>query len=160
MGVALIATAILMALRQLGMIDILGADNTATGLSGIRLIIGVVGNFIFGALMTVGCGLYAPCMAMVYMLGMSPLVAFPIMMGSCAGLMPAASINFIRTGDYARKLSLGLGIGGVVGVFIAFTFVKSLNLDILVFLIVLVVLYTGATYIKKGLSKEPEQKTA
>lgn len=155
MGVALVVTAVLMGLRQAGLIDMLGTDNTATGLTGARLIVGIVGNFVFGALMTIGCGLYAPCMAMVYMLGMSPLVAFPIMMGSCAGLMPAASINFIRTGDYARKLSLGLGIGGVVGVFIAYTFVKNLNLDILVALIVLVVLYTGFTYIKKGLSKEP-----
>lgn len=46
--------------------------------------------------MTVGVGLYAPCMAMVYMLGMTPLAAFPIMMCSCAGLQPVASINFIR----------------------------------------------------------------
>ena len=84
MGVCLIVTAFLMASGQLGWLKALGAGNEAVGLTGIKLIIGIVGNFILGALMMAGVGLYAPCMAMVYMLGLSPLVAFPIMMGSCA----------------------------------------------------------------------------
>jgi uncharacterized membrane protein YfcA len=81
MGFALVVTAILMLLAQLGLMP--GGGN-ATGLTGAKLVIGVVGNFILGALMTAGVGLYSPCMAMVYFLGMSPTVAFPIMMGSCA----------------------------------------------------------------------------
>lgn len=150
MGWALIATAVLMALRQTGMINLLGAGNTATALTGGRLLIGVVGNFIFGALMTIGVGLYAPCMAMVYMLGLNPLVAFPIMMGSCAGLMPVASINFIKSGDYARKVSLAITVCGVFGVFIAAKFVTGLNLDILTWIIIVVIIYTGVTYIRKS----------
>lgn len=153
MGWALIATAVLMALRQTGMINLLGAGNTATALTGGRLLIGVVGNFIFGALMTIGVGLYAPCMAMVYMLGLNPLVAFPIMMGSCAGLMPVASINFIKSGNYARKVSLAITIFGVFGVVIAAKFVTGLNLDILTWIIIVVIVYTGITYIRKSRSK-------
>lgn len=80
MGLALIVTAILMGLKQAGMLDLLGSGNEATALTGLKLIIGVIGNFLLGALMTIGVGLYAPCMALVYMLGLSPLVAFPIMM--------------------------------------------------------------------------------
>lgn len=150
MGWALIATAVLMALRQTGMINLLGAGNTATALTGGRLLIGVVGNFIFGALMTIGVGLYAPCMAMVYMLGLNPLVAFPIMMGSCAGLMPVASINFIKSGNYARKVSLAITVCGVFGVVIAAKFVTGLNLDILTWIIIVVIIYTGVTYIRKS----------
>ncbi|MEO1770784.1 sulfite exporter TauE/SafE family protein [Candidatus Enterococcus ferrettii] len=153
MGWALIATAVLMALRQTGMINLLGAGNTATALTGGRLLIGVVGNFIFGALMTIGVGLYAPCMAMVYMLGLNPLVAFPIMMGSCAGLMPVASVNFIKSGDYARKVSLAITVCGVFGVFIAAKFVTGLNLDVLTWIIIVVIIYTGITYIRKSLKK-------
>jgi len=41
-------------------------------------------------------GLYAPCMILVSLLGMSPITAFPIMMGSCAFLMPVAGVQFIR----------------------------------------------------------------
>ncbi len=115
MGIALIVTAGLMALKQLGLLDLLGTGNSLTGLTGIKLIIGIVGNFILGALMTIGVGLYAPCMALVYMLGLNPLVAFPIMMASCAGLMPVAGVNFIKTGDYARKVSLAITMVGSLG---------------------------------------------
>ncbi|WP_407855358.1 TSUP family transporter [Enterococcus hailinensis] len=151
MGWALIVTAVLMFARQQGWIDILGADNTATALTGIKLIIGVVINFFLGALMTIGVGLYAPCMAMVYMLGLSPLVAFPVMMGSCAGLMPIASINFVKTGDYARKVSLAITIGGILGVIIAAKFVTGLNLELLTYIIIVVIIYTGITYIRKSM---------
>lgn len=154
MGIALIITAVLMGLKQLGMLDLLGKGNEATGLAGIALIIGIVGNFILGALMTIGVGLYAPCMAMIYMLGMSPLVAFPIMMASCAGLMPVASAEFIKSKNYSRKGALGLTIGGIIGVIIAATLVKSMNLDILTVIIILVVIYSGVTYVIKGLKKD------
>gem|GEM_PF-213454 len=121
-GWALLITAILMLLRQTEVIALLGKGNTAMGLSGGKLVIGIIGNFLFGALMTVGVGLYAPCMAMVYMLGMTPLAAFPIMMCSCAGLQPVASINFIREKAYSRKIALAITIGGIPGVIIASQF--------------------------------------
>lgn len=149
-GIALIITAILMIARQMGWLDVLGVGNTATSLSGFKLIIGVIGNFILGMLMTIGVGLYAPCMALVYMLGLSPLVAFPIMMGSCAGLMPVASVNFIKTGDYARKVSFGITLGGLVGVFVAAKFVTSMDLSILTWIIIVIVIYTGTSYIVKS----------
>lgn len=150
MGWALIATAVLMACKQLWLLDMLGTGNTATSLVGVKLVIGIIGNFIFGGLMTIGVGLYAPCMAMVYMLGLNPLVAFPVMMGSCAGLMPVASINFIKAGTYSRKVSLGITIGGIVGIIIAVNFLKGLNIDILSWIIVVVIIYTGFTYIQKS----------
>ena len=150
MGLALIVTAILMTLKQTGMINILGEGNVATGLTGVKLIIGIVGNFALGALMTMGVGLYAPCMAMVYMLGLSPLVAFPIMSASCAALMPVASINFIKTNEYARKLSLGITIGGIIGVIIAAKFVTGLDITALTLIVIVVIIFTGLTYLQKS----------
>ncbi|EMF0435334.1 sulfite exporter TauE/SafE family protein [Enterococcus hirae] len=151
MGLALIVTAILMGLKQAGMLDLLGSGNEATALTGLKLIIGVIGNFLLGALMTIGVSLYAPCMALVYMLGLSPLVAFPIMMASCAGLMPVASGNFIKSGDYTRKVSLAITIGGVIGVIIAVKFVTSLDLNMLTWVIIAVIIYSGITYMRKGM---------
>ena len=49
--------------------------------------------------MTLGIGLYAPCLVLVSLLGMSPSTAFPIMMGSCAFLMPTAGIRFVKRGQ-------------------------------------------------------------
>ena len=106
LGIALLITALLMLGKQLGLMAFLGTGNTAMGLEGVKLIVAIVLNLIFGALMTIGCGLYAPCMAMVYLLGLNPIVAFPVMMGSCAALMPVASKEFIVAGSYARKVSV------------------------------------------------------
>lgn len=147
MGFALAVTAVLMLLAQL---ELMPGGGNATGLTGVKLIIGVVGNFILGALMTAGVGLYSPCMAMVYFLGMSPDVAFPIMMGSCALLMPTASVKFIKEGTYARKTSLFITIGGVIGVIIAAYFVKSMPMEILRWVVIVVIAYTSVTMLKKA----------
>lgn len=154
MGFALAVTAILMALKQLEILDLLGEGNEALGLTGGLLVVAVVGNFILGALMTAGVGLYAPCMAMVYMLGLNPLVAFPIMMTSCSALMPVASVEFIRTGTYSRKGAIGLTLGGIVGVIIAVNLVKDMNLDVLTWIIIAVVIYTAITMLIAGYRKE------
>ncbi|GAA0705837.1 TSUP family transporter [Paraclostridium ghonii] len=147
MGFALVVTAILMLLAQL---KLMPGGGTATGLTGMKLVIGIVGNFILGALMTAGVGLYSPCMAMVYFLGMSPTVAFPIMMGSCALLMPTASVKFIKEGTYAKKTSLFITIGGIIGVIIAANFVSSMPMDILRWVVIVVIAYTSVTMLKKA----------
>src|SRR6056297_189662 len=157
MGVALLVTAFLMVSGQMGWMPVGGE---AIGLTGIKLVIGVVGNFILGALMTAGIGLYAPAMALVYVLGMSSRVAFPIMMGSCAFLMPVASIKFVKEAAYDRKASLGITIGGIVGVIIATQIVKSLPLNILTWLVVGVVTYTGSTMLKAAFENDSSQKKA
>jgi uncharacterized membrane protein YfcA len=151
MGVALAITATLMLLAQLGLMP---GGGDSIGLTGIKLAIGVVGNFILGALMTAGVGLYSPCMAMIYFLGMSPDVAFPIMMGSCAVLMPVASIKFIKEDAYAKKTSLFITLGGIIGVFIAAFLVKSLPLNVLKWLVIFVIAYTSITMLKKAFSSK------
>lgn len=153
MGFALLITAFLMFAKKMGWLALLGEHNTAVSLTGIALITGIVGNFIFGALMMAGVGLYAPCLAMVSLLGLNPKVAFPIMMGSCAALMAMGSPKFIKEGLYPRKGTLGLAIGGVVGVFVGYQFVQSLSVDNLIWIIIVVVIYTGISMLRKGLKK-------
>jgi uncharacterized membrane protein YfcA len=140
MAIALLITATFFVLRLLKLVPP-GADTL--GLTGLSLFIGIIGNAFLGALMTVGVGLYAPCMAMVGMLGMNAKTAFPIMMGSCAVLMPVASLRFMRTGKYAKQAALGLAIGGIPGVLIAAFIVKELPLDWLKWIVVAVILYTA-----------------
>lgn len=159
MGVALVLTAILMVMKQMGLMDALGAGNTAIGLHGTNLVIAVVVNFILGVMMTAGVGLYAPCMALVYMLGMKPDVTFPIMMTSCAVLMPVACHAFIKSGDYNRHASMGITIGGIIGVAVAAFLVKSMPMGILTWLIVIVVTYTGVSMFIQGVKeKEPKNE--
>jgi uncharacterized membrane protein YfcA len=140
MGIALIITAGFMVAVNMEWIK---GGGTAIGLSGYKLVFAVAVNFLLGALMTAGIGLYAPCMAMVFSLGLSPQVAFPIMMGSCAFLMPPASIKFIKEGAYNRKAAFSMAIPGIVAVFIAAFIVKSLPLASLRWLVIVVILYTA-----------------
>ena len=140
MGIALIAAASLMLMSQLGIVP---GGGDAIGLTGTRLWIGIGGNFVLGVLMMLGIGLYAPCMILVYLLGMRPTAAFPIMMGSCAFLMPFSSLRFVSTNTYDRQAALGLALGGLPAALIAGLIVKSLPLGAVRWLVVVVVFYTA-----------------
>jgi uncharacterized membrane protein YfcA len=122
----------------------------ALGLSGTSLAIGVGGNFVLGALMTLGIGLYAPCMILVALLGMNAKTAYPIMMGSCAFLMPAASVRFVRSGRYDLRAALGLTLAGTPGSIIAGLVVKELPLTWAKWLVVIVVVYTSLVMLRSA----------
>jgi uncharacterized membrane protein YfcA len=119
-------------------------------LNGSLFLLGLVGNFFLGALMTIGIGLYAPCMILVSMLGMNPKAAFPIMMGSCAFLMPIASARFIRERAFDLRTSIGLLLGGVPAALIAGLIVKELPLTVVKWIVVVVVLYTAVTLLRSA----------
>ena len=153
MGAALMAAAAFMLMRQFSVFPV-GSDEI--GVRGLKLVIAVAGNFALGALMTLGIGLYAPCMVLVSLLGMSEKTAFPIMMGSCAFLMPVGSLRFIREQSYSLRVALGLAIGGVVGSIVAGVFVKSLDLNTVRWLVIVVVLYTAASMLMSAFSKDQE----
>ncbi len=140
MGIALLLAAALMLGKQL---DLLPHGSNSLGVLGARLAIALVGNFALGALMTLGIGLYAPCMVLVTLLGMNPKVAFPIMMGSCAFLMPVGSIRFIRKQAYAPRAAIGLALGGIPAVLLAAFVVKSLPLSAVFWLVICVATYTA-----------------
>jgi uncharacterized membrane protein YfcA len=151
MGFALLASGALMLAR---VVKLLPAGGEAVELSGGLLAVGLAGNFMFGALMTIGIGAYAPIMILVSMLGMDPTTAFPIMMGSCAFLMPVASTQFVRHGAYALRPALGLALGGMPAVLAAAFIVKSMSLDTVRILVVLVVGYTAVTLLRAAVREQ------
>jgi uncharacterized membrane protein YfcA len=146
MGVLLFAAATIIAIRQLRLVP----GGTAIGVEGAALAVAVAGNFVLGALMTLGIGLFAPCMILISLLGMDPKTAFPIMMGSCGFLMPVAGLRFVGTGRYDLRAALGLSAGGVPGVLIAAYIVKSLPLKVMQWLIVAVVIYTAIAMLRSA----------
>lgn len=154
-AIALIATVFILILGQL---NLMPSGGEALGLEGGKLAIGIVGSFILGALMTAGIGFYAPCMAMIALLGMNPMTSFPIMAGACGCLGPIASIKFIKEEAYAKEISVGIAIGGVVGSALAIMFVSSLPVYWLKWLVVLVCLYTSVIMFKQAKSKNVEDE--
>ncbi|MGH9816456.1 MAG: permease, partial [Candidatus Acidiferrales bacterium] len=117
--------------------------------------LGLAGNFALGALMTLGIGLYAPCLILVSLLGMSPAAAFPIMMGSCAFLMPVGGIRFIKEGSYAPWTAVVMSIAGIPAVLIAAKIVGSMDLTTLRWLVLVVVLYTAALMLRSAFTEKP-----
>jgi uncharacterized membrane protein YfcA len=147
MGMALLIAGSVFAARNLGALP---GGGTAMSLAGWKFGLAVGINFVLGALMSAGIGLYAPCMITLALLGMHPIAAFPIMMGACALLQPVASLRFFQTGAFAWGPSLGLAFGGVVGVLIAAYIVKSLPLDTLRWLVVVVIAYAAFAMLRSA----------
>jgi uncharacterized membrane protein YfcA len=147
MGLCLIGFAVVLLLM---VFNLMPGGGTSIELTGTKLWIGVAGNLALGALMTLGIGLYAPCLILVSLLGMDPIAGFPIMMGSCAFLMPVASARFIQRTAFDPRAILGLMIGGIPAVLIAFYIVKSLPLTPLRWLVIAVVIYTSVTLLRSA----------
>jgi uncharacterized membrane protein YfcA len=147
MGGALTAAAIIFLMQNL---KVLPAGGNALGLTGGLLATGIAINFCLGALMTIGIGLYAPAIIMISLLGMNPRSAFPIMMGSCAFLMPIASVRFVKFDAYAFKAAIGLTIGGIPGVVIAAYIVKSMPLEAVKWLVIAIVAYAAFTMLRSA----------
>ncbi len=140
-----------------GFLKLMPVGGEAIGLTGWNLALIIVMSFIFGALQTAGVGFYAPCMAMVYMLGLHPQTAFPIMMTATAMLMVAGSGRFIKENAYDRKTAISLSIAGVVGVFLAAFVIKSLPLIVLKWVVCVVVIYTSIWMFISAARKDDEK---
>jgi uncharacterized membrane protein YfcA len=157
MGLALLVAATLFLMT---IFKIAPGAGEALALSGTLLGVGLVGNFVLGALMQVGVGLYGPCLILVSLLGMNPQAAFPIMMGSCAFLMPVGSLRFIREQSYSLRNSIGLAVGGVFGSYIAAKFFESLDIRTVRWLVIVVVVYTAITMLLSARSERTAAATA
>jgi len=157
MGIALLTAAFFFLATNLN-ISLVPAG-TALVLHGWKLWAGIAGDFVLGALMTLGIGLFAPCMILVSLLGMDPKAAYPIMMGSCAFLMPVASVRFIRLDRYSARPALGLALGGLPGVLIAALIVKVLPLYWVRWLVVVAVTYASVTMLRSAMQERSQRAT-
>jgi len=157
MGLALLTAAFFFLVTNLN-ISLVPAG-TALVLHGWKLWAGIAGDFVLGAFMTLGIGLFAPCMILVSLLGMDPKAAYPIMMGSCAFLMPVASVRFIRRDRYSARPALGLALGGLPGVLIAALIVKELPLYWVRWLVVVAVTYASVTMLRSAAQKRSQRAT-
>lgn len=155
MGIALLVAATLFVLANLQLIP---GGGEASQLTGGVLFFAVIINFVLGALMTLGIGLYAPCLILCSLLGMNPAAAFPIMMGSCAFLMPSAGLRFIARDRYSLGASLGLALGGIPALLIAAYIVHSLPLMWLRWLVVVVVLIAATMMLRSALTSSAPRR--
>ena len=149
MGSALLVAATLMLITQIQALTgsrILPLGGEALGVRGVLLLVAVVGNFMLGALMTLGIGLYAPVHDPGQPARHEPHGRLPDHDGLVR--VPDASRQpafHPREAPTACRSALGLAIGGIPGVLVAALIVVSMNLATVRWLVIVVVLYTAVT---------------
>ncbi len=150
-GVALLIAAALFAGKNL---NLLPAGGAALSLPLSLTIAAIALHFVMGALMTAGIGLYAPSLALLSLMGLDPLAAFPIMMGCCAFLMPSAGFRFLQSERIDHKMVLAMALGGVPAVLFAAFVVKELPMDILRWLVVVIVIYAALVMLRSAFAND------
>ena len=106
-----------------------------------------------GALVTLGIGNYAPSLVVFSLLGMDPRAAFPIMAGSALSLQRSPESDSSARAAFIGALALGLAVGGIPGVVVAAWLVKSLPLEALRWLVLVVATYAAVTLLRAGISR-------
>ena len=155
MGVALLIAAGFFAMTALG---VLPPSGTAMGLSGWRFAVAVLANFVLGALMCIGIGNYAPSMVLLGLLGMHPIAAYPIMIGSDGVLIPVAALGFLRSGRFSHGCALGLTLGGLLGTLCAFPLVNLIgkHLTLMRWLVIVVIIYAAVSMLRSARAPVPK----
>jgi uncharacterized membrane protein YfcA len=133
---------------------------TASSLPMTLTVIAIVANFIFGILLNYGVGNYAPTLVMLSLMGMDPRLAFPIMAGGASLVVAGAGARHIAIGQIDFRIVIGMAIGGVPAVLVAAFIVKSMPIEMLRWLVIIVVLYAAAVMFRAALvgRKEGEEQ--
>ena len=100
-------------------LELLPVGGTAMALHSWKLLFGFLGLVACGALTSVGIGLFALVQGILFLLSVSPLVAFPIMMTAGAMQQPLTTFMFLRqSSKIPLKRTLILSLGGCIGVLV------------------------------------------
>lgn len=150
MGIGLLIAATLYAIAILGLTP---GGGTATGLAPAALVAALAALFVFGVLIHLGVGNFAPTLVLFGLLGLDPRAAFPVMMAGAAFILLAGAFGVLRQRPVNLGMVLGMGLGGVPAVLVAAYIVKSLPLGVLQWGVVAIVVYAGATILTTALRR-------
>jgi uncharacterized membrane protein YfcA len=110
-------------------------------LSGPKLVIGFLAMILCGGLTCAGVGLFVMVQSVLFLLNVSPDVAFPIMTTAGAMQQPLTTMVFLKQRRIPLKKTMVLSLAGCIGVFIALPVFNALSSDALRLLLLLVLSY-------------------
>jgi uncharacterized membrane protein YfcA len=117
-----------------------------------KLIVGFIAMVICGALTSVGIGLFVMVQGVLFLLNVSPLVAFPIMTTAGAMQQPLTTLVFLQQNKIPLKKTLILSLAGCVGVLITLPIFAHLTVTWLHSLLLCILIYNffaiGRTYLR------------
>jgi len=152
-ALALLVAAVLYTMTNL---NLMPGGGTVSGLPIGLTVIAITANFLFGILLNFGIGHYAPSLIMFSLMGLDPRLCFPIMAGGGALTVAGAGARHISIGQIDLKIALGMAIGGVPAVLVAAFVVKSMPLEMLRWLVIVVVLCAAGVMFRCALTGRHE----
>lgn len=123
-----------------------------------RLVAGFFALMICGALTSVGIGLFVMVQAVLFVMNVSPVVAFPIMTIAGAMQQPLTTLVFLQKDKIPLKKTLILSLSGCLGVLITIPVFTQLTISWLHLLLLFILIYNffaiGHTYLRSRPSKQ------
>lgn len=136
---------------------IFSLDGELTELHSGKLIIGFLAMVVCGALTSVGVGLFVMVQGVLFLMNISPVVAFPIMTTAGAMQQPLTTLVFLKHNKIPLKKTLILSLAGCVGVFITIPTFMLLTITWLHFFLLFILIYNffieGRAYLRSRPSK-------
>jgi uncharacterized membrane protein YfcA len=155
-AIGLVLAAIAYAMTNLGLMP---GGGTLAALPLSLTIFAIAANFGFGILLNFGVGNYAPTLVTLSLMGMDPRLVFPIMAAGAAMMGAGACVRHIQMGKMDLKVVVGLALGGIPAVLIAAFAVKTMPLELLRWLVIVVVLYAAAVMFRAASMGRSEGKS-
>lgn len=112
------------------------------------LIIGFFAMIVCGALTSAGIGLFALVQGVLFLLNVSPMVAFPIMMTAGAMQQPLTTLIFLKQRKIPVKKTLILSLAGCLGVLLVLPIFKLFTVQTLHYILIAVLIYNITTIFK------------
>ncbi|MDR3442073.1 MAG: TSUP family transporter [Legionella sp.] len=131
----------------------IGGDLTA--LHSWKLVLGFFALIICGALTSVGVGLFVMVQGVLFLMNISPAVAFPIMTTAGAMQQPLTTMVFLQQNKIPLKKTLILSLSGCIGVLITIPIFVHLTITWLHSLLLLILIYNFIAVSRTYLRSRP-----
>lgn len=123
-----------------------------------KLVIGFFAMVICGALTSVGVGLFVMVQGVLFLMNVSPVVAFPIMTTAGAMQQPLTTLVFLQKNKIPLKKTLILSLSGCLGVMITIPIFTKLTITWLHLLLLFILTYNflaiGHAYLRSRPAKQ------
>jgi len=143
-------TGILLLLSQLHVLEINGGDDA---IRGVKLLIFAIFMLAAGCLPAFGVGYYSLVKTSIFLFGVNPIIAFPIMASASAYQMPVTSFTFIAKQKFYSKSTIIMAVSGILGVLIAAPLISKVDPYTLKWILLGIVVYNVITLAKA--SRQP-----
>ncbi len=142
---AFIVTGVLLLFLQLKLFNLPANNNYV---SGYKLVLFGIFMGCAGILPAFGVGYYSIIETAIFLFGLKPIIAFPIMTSASSYQMPLTAVGFISKRKFYGTATILMSVFGVLGVFSAATLITSVNGYMLKWILLVIIAYNIFIYAK------------